>query len=91
MMGQPISSPKAMSSSAEATTRNLGHGTPTALSRWRMRALSWAWTRASGPGHTTRPASRISRNLFFSFGKMHPNSFLIYSPKRVRHLQHSFA
>ncbi len=43
-------SPNASTSAGEATTALRGHGTPSAPSFSRITALSWACTRASGPG-----------------------------------------
>ena len=50
MTGQPCSSPNATSAAASGTTRLTGHGAPSAVSRSRMIALSWACTSAAGPG-----------------------------------------
>ena len=43
-------SPNSSTSAADVTTAYRGHGTPIAVSRARITALSWACTSASGPG-----------------------------------------
>ena len=50
-------SPNASTSATDVTTACRGHGTPSAVSRSRITALSWACTSASGPGRTATPAS----------------------------------
>lgn len=57
----PTSSAKAAASAASATMRWRGQGAPISVSFARITPLSWACTRASGPGRTGMPSASRAR------------------------------
>ena len=59
--GQPTCAPNPATSASVRTSAQRGHGTPSSVSRRRMTSLSWACSRASGPGRTTTPSAWSSR------------------------------